>query len=53
MPAHPLLFGPDHPLVRRVRALCLRYPEAAEVIAHGRFTYRAQAAVRHRRRGGR
>jgi Protein of unknown function (DUF419). len=40
-PRHPLLFPVDHPLVERVRVLCMRYPEAAEVIAHGRVTFRA------------
>ncbi|QTV80148.1 MmcQ/YjbR family DNA-binding protein [Microbacterium sp. NIBRBAC000506063] len=38
---HPMMFPPDHPLVERVRALCMRYPEAAEVISHGRVTFRA------------
>lgn len=38
---HPMRFPPDHPLVERVRGLCMRYPEAAEVIAHGRCTFRA------------
>ena len=38
---HPMGFPPDHPLVRRVRTLCTRYPEAAEVISHGRCTFRA------------
>ncbi|WP_314504864.1 MmcQ/YjbR family DNA-binding protein [uncultured Microbacterium sp.] len=34
-------FPPDHPLVQRVRQLCMRYPEAVEAIAHGRCTFRA------------
>lgn len=38
---HPMMFPSDHPLVERVRALCMRYPEAAEVISHGRVTFRA------------
>lgn len=38
---HPMRFPSDHPLVERVRSLCMRYPEAAEVIAHGRVTFRA------------
>lgn len=38
---HPMWFPPEHPLVERVRALCLAYPEAAEVISHGRCTFRA------------
>ena len=36
-----MMFPPDHPLVERVRVLSMRYPEAAEVIAHGRCTFRA------------
>lgn len=32
---------PDHPLTVRVRAMCMTYPEAAEVISHGRCTFRA------------
>lgn len=38
---HTMRFPPDHPLVERVRSLCMRYPEATEVIAHGRVTFRA------------
>jgi predicted DNA-binding protein (MmcQ/YjbR family) len=38
---HPLRYESDDPLVERMRALCMRYPEAAEVVAHGRFTFRA------------
>ncbi|MCR2764436.1 MmcQ/YjbR family DNA-binding protein [Microbacterium sp. zg.B48] len=38
---HPMRFPVDHPLVQRMRTLCMRYPEAAEVIAHGRVTFRA------------
>jgi predicted DNA-binding protein (MmcQ/YjbR family) len=38
---HPMLFPDGHPLVARVRAQCLRYPESVEVVSHGRFTYRA------------
>ena len=34
-------FPPDHPLTERVRGICMAYPEAAEVIAHGRCTFRA------------
>lgn len=41
MPQHPMRFAPDHPLVERVRAMCLRYPEAVEAAAHGRCTFRA------------
>ncbi|WP_127473149.1 MmcQ/YjbR family DNA-binding protein [Microbacterium sulfonylureivorans] len=38
---HPMHFPPEHPLVVRVRALCLAYPEAVEAISHGRCTFRA------------
>lgn len=40
-PSHPMRFPLDHPLVERTRAMCMRYPEAAEVVAHGRCTFRA------------
>ncbi|WP_204318894.1 MmcQ/YjbR family DNA-binding protein [Microbacterium sp. B35-04] len=38
---HPMWFPPDHPLVVRVRGLCMPYPEAVEAISHGRCTFRA------------
>ncbi|HEX5859446.1 MAG TPA: MmcQ/YjbR family DNA-binding protein [Microbacterium sp.] len=38
---HPAHFAPDHPFVVRVREVCVRYPEVAEVVAHGRVTWRA------------
>lgn len=38
---HPLVVEPGHPLVERVRAICLPYPEATEVEAWGRPTFRA------------
>ncbi|MGX5771653.1 MULTISPECIES: MmcQ/YjbR family DNA-binding protein [Microbacterium] len=38
---HPMRFPVDHPLTRRVREICLPYPEATEVLAHGRSTFRA------------
>jgi len=38
---HPQLFAPGDPLVERVRALCMPYPESAEVEAWGRPTFRA------------
>jgi predicted DNA-binding protein (MmcQ/YjbR family) len=38
---HPVLFGDDDAVVDRVRSLCMRYPEAAEVQAWGRPTFRA------------
>lgn len=34
-------FPADHPLTVRVREMCLAYPEAVEVLAHGRATFRA------------
>ena len=34
-------FPPEHPLTVRVRELCAPYPEVAEVISHGRCTFRA------------
>jgi predicted DNA-binding protein (MmcQ/YjbR family) len=38
---HPEVVDPQHPLVVRFRELCLRYPEAVEVAAWGRPTFRA------------
>jgi predicted DNA-binding protein (MmcQ/YjbR family) len=38
---HPRLFDPDDAMVARLRELCLRYPESAEVEAWGRPTFRA------------
>lgn len=38
---HPQVVDPRHPLVVRVRDQCLRYPEAIEVEAWGRPTFRA------------
>lgn len=38
---HPQVVDPHHPLVVRLRASCLRYPEAAEVESWGRPTFRA------------
>lgn len=35
------MFVPGDPLVERVRQLCLPYPEAVEVEAWGRVTFRA------------
>ncbi|HWI30611.1 MAG TPA: MmcQ/YjbR family DNA-binding protein [Microbacterium sp.] len=39
---HPSRFADDDPFVARVRGLCERYPEVAEVVAHGRPTWRAR-----------
>ena len=42
-------FPPDHPLVERVRGICMAYPEAAEVVCtRSLHVPRRQAAVRHR-----
>jgi hypothetical protein len=38
---HPEVVDPAHPLVVRVRAICLTYPEAVEVNVWGRPTFRA------------
>ncbi|WP_374946205.1 MmcQ/YjbR family DNA-binding protein [Agreia sp.] len=38
---HPGLFDEDDVVVERVRGLCMAYPEAAEVLAWGRPTFRA------------
>ncbi|MFJ8896573.1 MmcQ/YjbR family DNA-binding protein [Leifsonia sp. NPDC102414] len=42
---HPELFEPDDPFVERMRAICLRFPEAVEVSAWGRPTFRAGKKV--------
>ncbi|MCU1440949.1 MAG: hypothetical protein JWP85_1946 [Rhodoglobus sp.] len=39
--SHPLVVEPGHPLVVRVRDICMTYPDAAEVEAWGRPTFRA------------
>lgn len=38
---HPKLFTPGDRIVERVRMLCMGYPEASEVEAWGRPTFRA------------
>lgn len=38
---HPRVVDPSHPLVEWVRSVCMGYPEAAEVEAWGRPTFRA------------
>jgi len=38
---HPQVIDPRHPLVEKVRSICLAYPEAVEVEAWGRPTFRA------------
>jgi predicted DNA-binding protein (MmcQ/YjbR family) len=42
---HPKLFEPGDPVVERVRALCLRLPETAEIEAWGRPTFRVGKRV--------
>jgi predicted DNA-binding protein (MmcQ/YjbR family) len=38
---HPEVVDPNHPLIVRLRAVCLPYPEAVEVNVWGRPTFRA------------
>ena len=38
---HPQVVDPAHPLVAWVRSVCMDYPDAAEVEAWGRPTFRA------------
>jgi len=33
---HPLMFDPGDPLLQRLRAVCLTFPEAQERVSHGR-----------------
>ncbi|CAH0153402.1 MULTISPECIES: MmcQ/YjbR family DNA-binding protein [unclassified Microbacterium] len=40
--AHPLMFSPDDPLLARVRAIALTFPEAAEKVSHGRPAFFTQ-----------
>lgn len=42
---HPELFDPDDPFVERMRTICLRFPDAVEVSAWGRPTFRAGKKV--------
>ncbi|RXZ72741.1 MmcQ/YjbR family DNA-binding protein [Agromyces albus] len=42
---HPQVVDPSHPLVERVRAICLELPEAVEVEAWGRPTFRAAKPI--------
>jgi len=39
--SHPVVIDPQHPLVKRVREICMPFPEAVEVTAWGRPTFRA------------
>lgn len=45
MDEHPIVIDPHDPLVERVRALCLAYPEAVEKRSFGRPTFRAGKKV--------
>ena len=42
---HPLVVDSADPLVERVRGICMVFPEAAEVLAWGRPTFRAGKKV--------
>ena len=42
---HPQVVDPDHPLIERVRRICLALPEAVEVQAWGRPTFRAAKPI--------
>ncbi len=42
---HPLVIDPSDPLVDRIRAICLGYPEAVEKQSFGRPTFRAGKKV--------
>lgn len=37
---HPIMFSEDDPTLARVREIALALPEATEVVAHGRPTFR-------------
>ena len=41
MAEHPDVVDPQHPLVQRLREICLSYPETVEVRSWGRPTFRA------------
>ena len=41
MAEHPDVVDPFHPLVQRLREICMAYPEVVEVRAWGRPTFRA------------
>ena len=41
MAEHPRVVDPQHPVVQRVREIAMAYPEAVEVEAWGRPTFRA------------
>jgi predicted DNA-binding protein (MmcQ/YjbR family) len=45
MAEHPQVVDPDDPVVERLREICMAYPEAAEVQAWGRPSFRAGKKV--------
>ena len=42
---HPQVVDPAHPLVERVRAICLAFPESSEVEAWGRPSFRVGTKI--------
>ena len=42
---HPRVVDPAHPLIERVRRICIALPEAVEVEAWGRPTFRAAKPI--------
>ncbi|OZG28620.1 phosphoribosylglycinamide formyltransferase [Williamsia sp. 1138] len=37
---HPIMFSDDDPVLNRLREVALAFPDATEVVAHGRPTFR-------------
>jgi hypothetical protein len=37
---HPIMFSDDDPILNRLRVVALAFPDATEVVAHGRPTFR-------------
>lgn len=37
---HPIMFSDDDPVLTRLRLIALAFPDATEVVAHGRPTFR-------------
>ena len=42
---HPQVVDPQHPVMVRLRRICLRYPESVEVNVWGRPTFRAGTKI--------
>lgn len=40
--AHPVMFNEDDPGLAEFRALCLSFPEAEEIVSHGRPNFRTK-----------